>query len=331
MSSWIKDNFIDNGAYVGRRSLDVVVRELPLAECVKFWGDSAQRVSSREIIDVLSVTGGVPRYLEEIDPGLSAAENIRKLAFLPNSVLRVDFDDMFNDVITRQPKFASTVMRTLVDGAKGVTEIAEALGAEKSGRISNALDDLVESGFVSSDPGKNPETGKEVRKRLFRLKDNYARFYLKYVEPAKDTIDSGSFAFIGMEQLAGWGAIEGLQFENLVINNYRDILPFLHLDKTLLLSAAPYRRVTSAKSRKKGVQIDLLLQTRMSFCLVEIKRRLQIGREVMDEMREKVRRFSPPKGISVRTALIYDGELAPAVKRGGYFDALVDIGAMMER
>ena len=77
-------------------------------------------MSSREIIDVLSVTGGVPRYLEEIDPGLSAAENIRKLAFLPNSVLRVDFDDMFNDVITRQPKFASTVMRTLVDGAKVV-------------------------------------------------------------------------------------------------------------------------------------------------------------------------------------------------------------------
>ena len=323
VSSWIKDNFIDNGAYVGRRSLDVVVRELPLPECVKFWGDSAQRVSSREIIDVLSVTGGVPRYLEEIDPGLSAAENIRKLAFLPNSVLRVDFDDMFSDVITRQPKFASTVMRTLVDGAKGVTEIAEALGAEKSGRISNALDDLVESGFVSSDPGKNPETGKEVRKRLFRLKDNYARFYLKYVEPAKDTIDSGSFAFIGMDQLAGWGSVEGLQFENLVINNYRDILPFLHLDKTLLLSAAPYRRVASAKSRKKGVQIDLLLQTRMSFCLVEIKRRLQIGREVMDEMREKVRRFSPPKGVSVRTALIYDGELAPSVEADGYFDAIV--------
>ena len=172
VSSWIKENFIDNGAYVGRRSLDVVVRELPLPECVKFWGESAQRLSPRDILDVLSVTGGVPRYLEEIDPGLSAAENIRKLAFMPNAVLRVDFDDMFNDVITRQPRFASTVIRTLVDGAKGVTEIAEALGTEKSGRISHALDDLVESGFVSSDSGKNPETGTEIRKRHFRLREN---------------------------------------------------------------------------------------------------------------------------------------------------------------
>ena len=79
------------------------------------------------------------------------------------------------------------------------------------------------------------------------------------------------------------------------------------------------------------MQIDLLLQTRMSFCLVEIKRRLQIGREVMDEMREKVRRFSPPKGVSVRTALIYDGELAPSVEADGYFDAIVPARRLLGR
>ena len=132
-----------------------------------------------------------------------------------------------------------------------------------------------------------------------------------------------------MEQFTGWESIMGLQFENLVINNYRDILPFLHLDKTLLLSASPYRRIPSAKSRKKGVQIDLLLQTRLSVCLVEIKRQIQIGREVIDEMREKVRRFSPPRGVSVRTALIYDGELVPSVEADGYFDALVPVRRLL--
>lgn len=329
VSSWIRDNFIDNGAYVGRRSLDVVVKELPLSECVKFWGKAAQKVAPREILDVLSVTGGVPRYLEEIDPSLSASENIRNLAFLPNSVLRVDFDEMFNDVITRQPKFAAIVARTLVDGSKGVTEIADAIGVDKSGRISDALRDLEESGFVSSDSGKNPDTGADVRKRLFRLKDNYARFFLKYVEPVKDMIDSSSFAFVGMEQFAGWETILGLQFENLVINNYRDVLPFLHLDRSLLVSAAPFRRVATAKSRKKGVQVDLLLQTKMSFCLVEIKRMAHIGREVLGEMREKVKRFSVQKGKSVRTALIYDGELAASVEADGYFDAIVPASRLL--
>ena len=38
VSSWIKDSIVDNPAFMGRRSLDVVVPELPLRECVKFWG-----------------------------------------------------------------------------------------------------------------------------------------------------------------------------------------------------------------------------------------------------------------------------------------------------
>lgn len=329
VSSWVRENFIDNRAYVGRRSLDMVVGELPLHECVKFWGESASRVATREILDVLSVTGGVPRYLEEIDPGLSAADNMRKLAFLPKSVLRVDFDEMFADVVTRQPKFAALAARALVDGPKSATEIADALGTGKSGRISSAMTELEEAGFVSSDPGKNPETGTATRCRRYRLKDNYARFYLKYVEPAKDTIDAGSFAFAGMEQFAGWQTIMGLQFENLVINNYKALLPWLGLERSLILSAAPFRRDVSEKSRKKGVQIDLLLQTRMAFCLVEIKRQREIGRDIIDEMKDKVSRFAAPKGMSVRTALVYDGDLAPSVEADGYFDAVIPVSRLL--
>ena len=73
VSSWIRDNVIDNSAYMGRRSLDIVIRELPLHECVKFWGSVSDRIATKEILDVLSVTGGVPRYLEEINPSLSVA------------------------------------------------------------------------------------------------------------------------------------------------------------------------------------------------------------------------------------------------------------------
>ncbi len=329
VSSWIRENFIDNRAYVGRRSLDIVVGELPPCECAKFWGDAASRLAPREILDVLSVTGGVPRYLEEVDPGLSADENIRRLAFLPKSVLRADFDEMFSDVVTRQPKFAGLAARALVDGSKSITEIAASLGTEKSGRISAAMEELEEAGFVSADPGKNPETGDPIRCRRYRLKDNYARFYLKYVEPAKETIDAGSFEFVGMDQFAGWQSIMGLQFENLAINNYRTLLPHLGLGKSLVLSAAPCRRDASEKSRKKGVQIDFLIQTKMSFCLVEIKRQREIGREVLDEMKDKVERFAAPRGFSVRTALVYDGNLAPSVEADGYFDAIVPFRTLL--
>lgn len=48
-----------------------------------------------DILDVLSITGGVPRYLEEVNPSQTADENIRRMAFRPNATLRTDFDETF--------------------------------------------------------------------------------------------------------------------------------------------------------------------------------------------------------------------------------------------
>ena len=64
-------------------------------------------------------------------------------------------------------------------------------------------------------------------------------------------------------------------------------------------------------------------------CLVEIKRRREIGREVIDEMAEKVQRLPRRKGVSVRTALVYDGHLAPIVEADGYFDSIIPFRSLM--
>ena len=345
VSTWIRDHIVDDGTFYGRRSLDIVVPELPLSECVKFWGRTAERIDRREIVDVLSVTGGVPRYLEEIDPGATAAENIRRLCFRPKGVLREDFDEMFTDVITRQPTFTGRVLRLLVDGPRSAAEVAEAIGMERGGRVSDALEQLVESGLVSADEGNNPATGAAAREKRYRIRDNYARFYLKYIEPAKTVIDGGRFAFGGFDALDGWESVMGLAFENLVLNNWTRLLQPLHLEAAQIMSAAPWRRAGSraaaagtagrkggrkaarrgarGKEDRKGVQVDLLLQTRRSLCVVEIKRRREIGREVIDEVAEKVRRLPRRDGMSVRTALVYEGALAPIVEADGYFDAIV--------
>ncbi len=323
VSSWLRDNIVDNGAYVGRRSLDMVVRELPLRDCVRFWGAAAVRTSPTEIFDVLSVTGGVPRYLEEIDPALPAAENVRRLAFLPNSVLRNDFDEMFSDVIARRPAFTGHVLRSLVDGPKGAEELAEVLGVPRSGNITTALRQLEDAGLVAREAGRNPESGRPVKNRRYRIRDNYARFYLKFVDPVKEVIDAGSFAFVSMEQFDGWETVMGLQFETLIVNNYPELLPSLHLGRALIVSAAPFHRKAAPKSGRKGLQVDLLLQTRQSVCIVEIKRQRHIGREIVAEVEEKCRRLARPAGVSLRTALVYDGELAPSVEADAYFDALV--------
>lgn len=330
VSSWIKDNIIDNGAYVGRRSLDVVVPELPLKECVKFWGNHATRLSPREIIDVLSVTGGVPRYLEEIKPSLSAAENIKRLCFMPKSCLREDFDDMFRDVITNRPKYVGTILRLFVDGPKSVSEVAAALKVERSGDISDAIEILCEAGFLTPENKYNPETGKKLRELRYRLKDNYSRFYLKYIEPNKDAIDDGAYAFTSLDQLPNIDGVLGLAFETLVINNYRELLPYLHIGAALISSAGPYRRhATKGPRGRIGCQIDLLIQTRKSLWFIEVKRKHEIGREVITEVDERVRAIKRPKEVSAKTALVYDGNLSAVVAADGYFDALIPFDALL--
>jgi hypothetical protein len=329
VSTWIRDNIVESGSFYGRRSLDVVVPELPLSECVKFWGKSATRIDRREILDFLSVSGGVPRYLEEIDPSATAAENIRQLCFRPKGVLREDFDEMFADVVTKQPTFTASVLRCLADGPRSAAEIASKIGMERGGRISDALVQLVECGFASADEGNNPATGKPLREKRYRLRDNYTRFYLKCIEPAKAVIDADAFAFGGLDRLDGWDSIVGLAFENLVVNNYRELLGPFGLGTAQVVSAAPYRRAGDGKGPRNGVQVDLLLQTRRSVCLVEVKRMREIGRDVIDEVQEKVRRLPRRSGCSVKTALVYEGHLAPIVEADGYFDAIVPFGQLL--
>jgi len=324
VSSWIKDNIIDNSGFMGRRSVDMVVPELPLSQCVRFWGMRADRIDAREIIDVLSVTGGIPRYLEEVSPRLSAEENIRRMAFLPNSVLREDFDEMFNDVVTEKPKFSARVLRCLVDGPKSCAEVVRTLGIGKGGDVSRAMAVLEESGFLAPECTRNPETGEELRERRYRLRDNYARFYLRYVEPQKESIDMGAFAFASLDELDGIETVLGLAFENLVVNNCRDLLKHLHLEGSLVTSAAPYRRKgTKGKNGRPGCQVDLLIQTRRALYVVEVKRKREIGRDIIDEVDKKVRAIKRPKGVSARTALVYDGHLSPVARADGYFDAIV--------
>ena len=136
-------------------------------------------------------------------------------------------------------------------------------------------------------------------------------------------IDEGAFAFHSLDALDGWNAMLGIQFENLVYNNLSSILPRLGLGRVLLKSAAPY--VQRATSRQKGCQIDLLLQSEGMVCVVEIKRRQEIGTEVEQEVARKVQALKVPRDVTVRTALVYDGKLSPRVEARGYFDYLVPV------
>ena len=202
--------------FTGRFSRDYVIPELSLAECTEFWGEAKNRINEREILDVLSVTGGVPRYLEEVDPGLSADENIRRMCFVKGGELYRDFDAIFDHVLGDSMALKKRLLEELASGPMSGAELSSRMGVGRNGRFSEILKDLELGGFISSDPGLNPETGSAMRTSKYRLRDNYTRFYLKYVMPRKTEIETGTYRHSSLEHLPEWNAVMGLQFENLV-------------------------------------------------------------------------------------------------------------------
>ena len=320
VSSWLTDNIVKSTGFLGRRSLDFILPELPLSDAAKFWGESAARRSTREILDTLAVTGGVPRYLEEMNPAFTADENVRRSCFLPDGYLFADFGNIFDRVFGRKAHRKRQILSALSEGSKTVSEVATALAIKKNGTLSDDLKELDTAGFVAADCGINPETGEQAQQIRYRIKDCYSRFYLRYVEPVRERVEKGLFLQAPLSQLPGWDSMLGIQFETLVANNFMQLVPKMGLSGVNILSAAPYVR---RGARGEGCQIDLLLQTESSAYVVEIKRRRKIPAETEDEVRAKIDQLPLRKGLSVRTALVYDGELPPSLVSHGFFDFLI--------
>ena len=326
VSTWINKNILKSRGFVGRISLDSVVEELTPSECLRFWGNRVRRLSTRDVLDVLSVTGGVPRYLEEVDPALSADENIRRLCFASDGYLFREFNELFNDIVSRTAPTKRRVLEALADGPLSGVELSEKLSIARNGRLSDLMDELETAGFVAKDEGINPETGRRGRIDRYRLRDNYTRFFLKYVSPRIPEIRSGTFRFHSVSLLPGWESMMGLQFENFVLNNLPEVLKALGLSDRLIVSAAPYRCVRAAGG---GVQVDLLIQTERTVHIVEIKRKAELGLEVVREVEQKVKRLPVREGMSVRTALVYDGHLSAALATGDGIDRLVSADRLL--
>ena len=320
VSRWITDNIVKSTGFLGRRSLNFVLPELPIRDAAKFWGDRLADTASRAVFDTLSVTGCVPKYLEEMDFSLDVAENVRRTCFSPDGYLFEDFEDIFHRVFGRSAQHKRHLLAALADGPKTVSEAARALGVDRSGTLADELRELDTAGFVAEDQGLNPETGRPALDIRYRLKDCYARFYLRYVEPVRERVRKGLFSLSSLDSMPGWDAMLGLQFKTLVMNNFHELLPSLGLDRANILSAGPYLR---RGKRGEGCQIDILLQTEYLAYAIEIKRQKSIGPEIIEETAEKLKRFPRRDGVTLRKALVYEGTLSPAVKERGWFDALI--------
>lgn len=330
VSSWIEENILRSTGFMGRISLSLSLQELKLPECNQLLDKIGFRGTDHDKFKILSITGGVPRYLEEIQPNLPAEANIQNLCFQPSGILFNEFNHIFSDLFSTKSNTYKEIVRSLINGSKELTAIAKDLKVTTGGYLSGCLDDLVQLGFVRREYTWSLKGGQESRLSHFRLSDNYLRFYLKYIDPNQAKISGHHFSYSALNSLPAWDSMMGLQFENLVISSRELLWKHLPFSPADIINDNPFfQRKTT---RSKGCQIDYLIQTRYNNLFVcEIKfSKNQIKSEVVEQVKEKIERICLPKGFSCWPVLIHVNGVSNSVIDSGYFSHIIDFSSLLQ-
>ena len=326
ISSWIEKNILASTAFLGRIHYVMTLKELPLSACTLFWGAQRSQVSHYDQFKYLAITGGIPLYLESLNPKIPIEENVQKLCFEPGGLLFREFDNIFHDLFDKRSNYYKKIVSLLVKEPDNLDSICKKLAISSGGVISDYLTDLVEAGFISRDYAWSFKTGRPNKTSRYRLSDNYLRFYLRYINTQKDKIERGHYQASSMSALPGWSVIMGLQFENLILSNRQLIWKQLNLSAHDIVNDGAYFQKST--KQQPGCQIDYLIQTRYNNLFVcEIKfSRNEIKINVIDEVKQKIARLMLPKHFSCFPVLIHVNAISDAVIDADYFMKIIDFG-----
>jgi len=329
VSAWIEDNIINNTGYVGRISCIITLEELQLQYCNQFFKNHNDNISAYEKFKLLAVTGGVPRYLEEIRPELTAEQNLKKMCFTKGSFLFEEFDRIFSDIFLKQSDVYKKAVLALMEAKLSPSELANAIGLELGSKISKYFSELELAGFLSRYYTWDIKTGHASKLSQYNIKDNYIRFYLKYILPNRHKIETGSFEGKSLLNLPGWTSMMGLQFENLVLNNRKRIWDALEIKADEIIWDNPFFQHHTSKM--PGCQIDYMIQTKSkNLYIFEIKfLSKEINKSIIPEVHAKINKLKKPKGYSCRPILIHVNGVDESVFEQDYFAKIIDFGEFL--
>lgn len=197
-----------------------------------------------DITQIYMTMGGVPHYLEKIQKGTSVAQNIDQLCFAKDGVLRNEFDQLYASLFDNSDKHL-TIIKTLAGCNKGITrlELSAKSGIASGGDLSSKLEELTESGFVSD----YPYYGNKKQLTLYRLSDEYSKFYLKFIQHNRN---SGAGTWQKLFRSSGYISWSGFSFETLCLKHIAQVKRALRIDAIFSTSSSWFN---------EQAQIDLLI------------------------------------------------------------------------
>jgi AAA+ ATPase superfamily predicted ATPase len=254
-ASWMIQNIVrGKGGLHNRLTRQIRLLPFNLCETEKFLKSLGVVLTRPQIAELYMTMGGIPHYLKQIEPGLSAAQLIDKICFSSMGLLRHEFDNLYASLFYESEQHLR-IIKALAAKRSGLTrnEILKAISLLSGGSASSRLDELEESGFIQS----LIPFGKKTKDALYRLSDEYSLFYLYWINKLGKR-SPGKGYWMSQQNTPRLNTWAGYAFENLCLKHTPRMKAALGI-ASVETTEAPWRYQSSSESDIPGAQIDLLI------------------------------------------------------------------------
>ncbi len=266
-ASWMIKKIINNkGGFHNRTTLTINLQPFNLSETRQYLRYNGFKLSNKHILSLYMAVGGIPYYLNLLHKNYTAQQNIQMLFFDENSVMRDEFNILFNSLF-KSAEHYKEIIQVVSKRQDGLTqaEIGRMTkGSERGGTLSQRLYDLAASGFIQTlvTWGNNKQT-------FYKVSDEFCLFYLRWVEPHKGLIFESDYWIVHSksQEYATWS---GYAFEAVCRKHIHLILRALHIRGASPM--ASWRFTPGPLSNELGAQIDLVVDRQDdAITLIEMK------------------------------------------------------------
>ncbi|MCK4388613.1 MAG: ATP-binding protein [Desulfobacterales bacterium] len=174
----------------GRRSGELLMKPM------SFYGfrDFFQTDSFEKLLEIYSFTGGVPRYIEEVNEKLSVEENIHNNILAKGSPFLNEPKFILSQEIDAPATYFS-ILSSIAHGEHKVGGIAKRLEIKVQG-LNKYLETLRELDLVARYVPITEKNPHKSKKGLYRIKDNFFRFWFRFVFPNMSHIELGNYELV---------------------------------------------------------------------------------------------------------------------------------------
>lgn len=291
-TSWMIDELINNhGGLHNRVTARMHLKPFTLSETERFLKAKGAAFDRYQITQLYMALGGIPFYLEDIDIAKSTAQNIDRMFFSSDGMLKNEFYNLYRSLFKKHEKHIA-VIEQLAKKSGGISrkDLLKTTRLPNGGTFSKVLEELEQCGFIK----KYIPFGKKNRDSLFRLTDPYSLFFLKFVKDSKAT---GTGIWLTQIDAPKWRAWSGYAFEYIC---------FYHIDniKKQLGIQGVYTEISAWRSKESadGTQIDLIIDRRdrvVNICEIKFSESIySINKSYAENLRHKVATFRQETGTS---------------------------------